>query len=43
MSSYTVSSAPFTPGYDYSDMLSASEVPENVADNAGAGVWDVDL
>ena len=36
-SSYTVTSAPFHVGYDYSDMISASEVPESVENNAGAG------
>ncbi len=42
MSSYTVDSVPFDPGYDYSDMISASEVPENIEDNAGAGAWEVE-
>ncbi|MBQ7158480.1 MAG: hypothetical protein IJS09_03505, partial [Treponema sp.] len=42
MSSYTVTSAPFEVGYDYSDMLSASDVPENIESNAGAGVWAVE-
>lgn len=36
-SSYTVTSAPFDVGYDYRDILSASEVPESVENNAGAG------
>ena len=42
MSSYTVDSAPFDVGYDYSDMLSASAVPESIEDNAGAGAWSVE-
>ena len=42
MSSYTVDSAPFDPGYDYSDMISADDVPENIKDNAGAGAWSVE-